>query len=260
MNEYPSPEPYLQPPRLQAVRVAMPAVKPTATYTILGLTVFFYLLQLAGNYLLKLDVITALGIKYDDLIRQGQLWRLITPVFLHDDSLPYGLLHIGFNMYALVIFGRGLEARFGHGRFILLYFLSAYAGNVLSFLLTPNPSLGASTAIFGLLAAEGMFVFQNRKLFGSRASRALMNVFYMAAINLFFGFTTYNVDNYGHIGGLLGGLLFTWFGGPRWKVEGIYPMLSLVDEREGHGVLAGTAAVLLFFIPLTALGWFWVVK
>jgi hypothetical protein len=37
-------------------------------------------------------------------------------------------------------------------------------------------------------------------------------------------------------------------------------MLSLVDEREGHGALAGTTAVLLFFIPLAALGWIWVVK
>jgi len=114
------------------------------------------------------DVAAILGEKVNDLIRAGQLWRLITPVFLHDSSLPYGLLHIGFNMYALFLYGRGLEGRFGHWRFTLLYFLSAYAGNVLSFLITPNPSLGASTAIFGLLAAEGIFILQNRKLLGNR--------------------------------------------------------------------------------------------
>jgi rhomboid protease GluP len=167
------------------------------------------------------------------------------------------ILHIAFNMYALFIYGRSLEPRFGHGRFTLLYFLSAYAGNVLSFVLTPNPSLGASTAIFGLLAAEGMFAVQNRKLLGSRANSILMNALYIAAVNLFIGFTTTGVDNFGHLGGLLGGILFTWFGGPRWKIEGIYPSLRLVDEREGHGVVAGTAAVLLFFIPLTLLGWLW---
>ena len=159
-----------------------------------------------------------LGEKVNDLIRVGQIWRLITPVFLHDSSLPYGLLHIGFNMYALFLYGRGLEARFGHWRFTLLYFLSAYAGNVLSFLITPNPSLGASTAIFGLLAAEGMFIFQNRQLLGNRANRALMNVLYVAGINLLIGFSTTGVDNFGHLGGILGGILFTWFGGPRWKV------------------------------------------
>jgi rhomboid protease GluP len=131
---------------------------------------------------------------------------------------------------------------------------------VLSFLLTPNPSIGASTAIFGLLAAEAVFIFQNRPLLGSQANRALMNLVLIAAINLMLGFTTQGVDNYGHLGGLLGGVLFTWFGGPRWKVEGLYPSLRLIDERQGHGALSGTVAVLLFFLPLAALGWIWVVK
>ena len=163
-------------------------------------------------------------------------------------------------MYALYIFGRGIEARYGHGRFLLLYFLSGYAGNVMSFLLTVNPSLGASTAIFGLISAEGVFIIQNRKLLGNRVNRSLMNLLYIAGVNLLIGFTTTGVDNWGHIGGLLGGLLFAWFGGPRWKLEGFYPSVKLVDEREGHGALAGTVSVLLFFIPLTALGWIWMVK
>lgn len=282
MNQNPNPQQYPQSPPAQqprTVQVAVPNVKPYVTYAILGFTIFIYLLQLAGLYLLPAgtvrallasfgisvstsggyDVVAILGEKINQLIRIGQVWRLITPVFLHDSSLPYGLLHIGFNMYALFLFGRGLEARFGHWRFTLLYFLSAYAGNVLSFLLTPNPSLGASTAIFGLLAAEGMFIFQNRQLLGNRAGRALMNVLYMAGINLLIGFSSNGlVDNFGHIGGLLGGLLFTWFGGPRWKMEGFYPSVRLIDEREGHGALSGTFAVLLFFIPLTVLGWIWI--
>ena len=277
-NQYPqSPQPP-QPPR--TIQVAVPNVKPYVTYAIIGFTVFIYLLQLAGVYLLPVslanallapfglstalfgttDVAAILGEKVNDLIRAGQLWRLITPVFLHDSSLPYGLLHIGFNMYALFLYGRGLEGRFGHWRFTLLYFLSAYAGNVLSFLITPNASLGASTAVFGLLAAEGIFIVQNRKLLGNRANRALMNVIYVAGINLLIGFSVTGIDNFGHLGGILGGILFTWFGGPRWKMEGFYPSIRLIDEREGHGAFAGSLAVLLFFIPLTALGWFWIVR
>jgi rhomboid protease GluP len=131
---------------------------------------------------------------------------------------------------------------------------------VLSFLATPNPSLGASTAVFGLLAAEGIFILQNRQILGNRAGRALMNILYIAGINLLIGFSTTGIDNFGHIGGLLGGAIFAWFGGPHWKLEGFSPSLRLIDEREGHGALAGTVAVLLFFIPLTALGWFWIVK
>jgi rhomboid protease GluP len=253
MNQNPIPDqvPQTQPPH--AVEVAVPNVKPYATYFILGITIIVYLLQLAGQYLVNSDVVALLGIKDDILIRSGQVWRLVTPVFLHAS-----ILHIAFNMYALFIFGRGIEARYGHGRFLLLYFLSGYAGNVMSFLLTVNPSLGASTAVFGLIAAEGVFIIQNRKLLGARANRSLVNLFYIAGINLVIGFTTTGVDNWGHIGGLLGGVLFAWFGGPRWKLEGFYPSVKLVDEREGHGALAGTVSVLLFFIPLAALGWVWV--
>lgn len=250
MNITPDPRQYPEPLPPQPVQVALPRVKPYFTYTILSITVVAYLLQLAGQYLLGVDILTYLGLKVNEFIRAGQVWRLITPVFLHGS-----ILHIGFNMYALVSFGRGLEARFGHGRFLLLYFLSAFAGNVFSFLLTPNPSLGASTAVFGLLAAEGVFLLQNRKILGSRVNRSLMSLLYMAAINLFLGFTTTGVDNFGHIGGLLGGLAFTWFGGPRWKVEGLYPAFRLVDEREGHGAITGMAVVLLIFIPLALIGW-----
>jgi len=254
MNQNSSPEqvPQTQPPR--TVQVATPNVKPYATYFILGVTTFVYLLQLAGQYLLNADLVATLGVKDDALIRAGELWRLITPVFLHAS-----ILHIAFNMYALFIFGRGIEARYGHGRFLLLYFLSGYAGNVMSFLLTVSPSLGASTAIFGLISAEGVFIIQNRKLLGNRVNRSLMNLLYIAGVNLLIGFTTTGVDNWGHIGGLLGGFLFAWFGGPRWKLEGFYPSVKLIDEREGHGAFAGTMSVLLFFIPLTALGWIWVV-
>lgn len=250
MNE--TQPPMQQTPTPQPIQLGIRFVKPYVTYTLLGLTVAAYLLQLAGQALLSLDLVTALGIKLNDSIRQGEIWRLITPVFLHGS-----ILHIAFNMYALFLYGRELEARFGHIRFTLLYFLSAYAGNVLSFLLTPNPSLGASTAVFGLLAAEGMFVFQNRPVLGKRAGRVLVNVLSIAAINLFIGFTTQGVDNFGHLGGMLGGMLFTWFGGPRWKIEGFYPAQRLVDEREGGGALAGSVALLLFFIPLTLLGWIW---
>jgi rhomboid protease GluP len=238
------------------VRVATPRTKPYLTYIILGVTVAIYLLGLAATSIFKEDPFKILGIKDSNAIRYyGQLWRLITPVFLHAS-----LLHITFNMYALMIYGQDVELRFGHVRFLLLYFLSAFAGNVMSFLLTPGRSLGASTAIFGLLAAETVFFIQNRRLFGARGTSVLTNLFLIAAVNLFIGFSTTGVDNWGHIGGLLGGLIFTWFGGPRYKVEGIYPLQHLVDERQGHGALSGTAAVLLFFIPLTALGWFWIVR
>ncbi|MCX7608477.1 MAG: rhomboid family intramembrane serine protease [Anaerolineales bacterium] len=236
-----------QPPTLE---LAVPNVRPYVTYILFGLTIFVYLLQLAGQAL-NFDLITFLGIKYNDFIRAGQVWRLVTPVFLHGS-----ILHIGFNMYALLVYGRSLESRFGHVRFTLLYFLSAFAGNVLSFILNTQPSLGASTAIFGLVAAEATFILQNRNMIAN-AGRRLVNLFYIVGINLLLGFTSTGIDNFGHLGGLLGGLAFTWFGGPRWKVEGVYPHFRLVDEREGQGAITGVSIVLLIFVPLAALGWIW---
>ncbi len=254
MNENQTPPEYPQPQQPRRIQLAIPRSNPYATYAIIGFTALIYILQVIGQQL-NFDIVTSLGLKDNALIRSGQLWRLITPVFLHAS-----ILHIGFNMYALFLYGRGIEARFGHGRFLLLYFLSGFAGNVFSFLFTPDPSLGASTAVFGLLAAEAVFVIQNRGVLGNQAGRVLVNLLFIAVINLIFGFTTPGVDNFGHLGGILGGILFTWFGGPQWKVEGSYPSLRLIDEREGHGTLAGSIAVLLFFIPLAALGWIWIVK
>ncbi len=78
-------------------------------------------------------------------------------------------------MYALISIGREIEIYYGHKRYLLLYLVSGFAGNVFSFLITQGSSYGASTSIFGLIAAEGVFIFQNRTFF--RNSRAmLMNV------------------------------------------------------------------------------------
>lgn len=245
---YQTEEPPPPPPR--PVTVSLPASTPVVTYAILALTVFFFLLQIASDFLFQVDLPLLLGAKSSDLIRAGQLWRLITPVLLHGS-----ILHIGFNMYALVIFGTGLERRFGHGRFLLLYLLGGFAGNVLSFLFSSGVSVGASTAVFGLVAAEGLSLYQNRALLGSRVRHAIGNVIVVVMFNLFLGFSSGGmIDNWGHIGGLLGGLTFTSFGGPLWQVEGVYPALRLADRREPRHVILGVALVMAFFGALAAWG------
>ncbi|MBI3737874.1 MAG: rhomboid family intramembrane serine protease [Chloroflexi bacterium] len=256
MNEYPASSLDREPaPPPQPVRVSLPDSVPYVTYTIVGITVVFYLLQLASVYFYgyanapsQMDWLEYFGAQISTAIRAGQIWRLITPVLLHGS-----ILHIGFNMYALIIFGTGLERHFGKVRFLLLYLLGGFSGNVFSFLLTKGYSIGASTAIFGLLAAEGVFLYQNRKLFGSQARSAIGNIIFVAAINLFIGLAP-GIDNWGHIGGLLGGLIFTWFAGPLWGLTGTYPALQLADQREPRQVLTGAAVVILIFGVLTVVG------
>ena len=256
MNEPPAsfPDPFAAPPRPVPVALRLPSSPPRVTYALLFITVGVYLLQMLSQTLLGYDLPIELGAKINEAIRAGELWRLLTPMLLHGS-----IFHIGFNMYALYSFGAGLERRFGHGRFLLLYLLGGFAGNVLSFLVTPNPSVGSSTAVFGLVAAEGVFLYQNRKLFGAESKNAINNVVGTILINLFIGFTSGGlIDNWGHIGGLLGGLVFTWFSGPLWEVEGVYPLLRLVDRRaEGRDVIVGAAVVLLIFGALAFVGLFW---
>ena len=244
MNNYPPAAGEPQPaPAPQPARVAMPMSAPYVTYTIIAITVGIYLLQQVS------DLPVILFIKSNPLIRAGQVWRLLTPMLLHG-SLP----HIAFNMYALLSFGTGLERYFGHGRFLLLYLLGAFAGNVASFLQTDANSLGASTAIFGLLGAEAVFLIQNRKVFPGHFRSAIGNIIFIAAINLFIIGSLPGIDNWGHIGGLIGGLMFTSFAGPRWEVEGIYPSYYLADKRPFSAVIVGAAMVVLIFGGLAMWG------
>jgi rhomboid protease GluP len=256
VNQYPDSAANPQPPApSQSVRVSVPASVPYVTYAIVGVTSLIYLLQLGSVYLFgyanadaQMDWLEAYGARINDLIRAGQLWRFLTPALLHA-SIP----HILFNMYALIIFGVGLERYFGHWRFLLLYALGGFTGNVLSFLLSSGYSVGASTAIFGLVGAEGIFLYQNRKLFGNQFGRAIGNVIFVVAVNLLLGLTP-GIDNWGHVGGLVGGLIFAWFAGPLWDVEGLPPYLHLADKREPREVLTGAAVVMLIFGALAVIG------
>lgn len=232
------------------IALQLPAVTPRITYIILGVTIFVFALQSISNILWGFDLMVALGAKDNALIRAGQVWRLFTPMLLHGS-----LMHIGFNMYALYSLGRGLEQRLGHGRFILLYLLAGFSGNVFSFLITSGRSIGASTSIFGLIAAEGVFLYQNRRLFGKESRQAMNNIVFVILFNLFLGFSSGGlIDNWGHVGGLMGGAVFTWFAGPLWAVEGIFPNLQLADTREFHDVSLGAGLVILIFGALAVWG------
>lgn len=238
-------------PQPRPVPVSLPATTPRVTYAILGITIVVYLIQLLTQFTLGYDLPVELGAKANAAIRAGQLWRFFTPMLLHGS-----ILHIGFNMYALYIFGIGLERRYGHGRFLLLYILSGFAGAVFSFLFSSAYSIGASGAIFGLVSAEGIFLIQNRRLFGTRMRGALNNVIFVVAINLFLGLQP-GIDNWGHVGGLMGGLIFAWFAGPHWEVQGLAPNLQVVDLREPRDVIVGVAVVTIIFCTLAAIGmWF----
>ncbi len=225
--------------------------KPTVTYVLLAVTILMYAAQFISQWLLGgSDLPLIFGAKINDFILRGQVWRLVTPVFLHGS-----FLHMAFNMYALFAIGPSLEKFYGHKRFLCLYLLGGYAGNVLSFLLSTSTSLGASTAIFGLVAAQAVFILKNRKMFGTRARSMLINLVLVLLVNLSLGLSPNSrIDNWGHLGGLLGGLAFAWLSGPVYQVQ---PMPSggfeLVDGKTTRQILWGGVITIVIFSVAAAI-------
>lgn len=231
-------------PRQPAVTVRFSQNRPWVTYVIIGLTALVFILQMLSETVLGVDILVNLGVKYNPAIIAGEYWRLITPVLLHGN-----FFHVALNLYALLIIGTGIERMYGPLRFLMLYLIAAFAGNVFSFVFSPNPSLGASTAIFGLLGAQIVLIFHNRKLFGNRYRSVLINSLGIAAINLFIGLTP-GIDNFGHLGGLAGGVLFALMGGPLWDLEGLFPSYEWVNKRQQAQVWLAAGLTFVLFLAI----------
>jgi membrane associated rhomboid family serine protease len=145
--------------------------------------------------------ITKLGAKRSELILQGkELHRLITPVFLHGS-----ITHIMMNTFSLQNIGPEVERMFGGGRYLCTYLAAGVAGNLVSAYYSPNPSLGASGAVFGLMGAYYAFLSQNEHLLGQSGRDAMGRVSGTFAMNVIFGLASPRIDNWAHMGGALGG-------------------------------------------------------
>jgi rhomboid protease GluP len=214
--EQPSEQPPIQdraiPPRPRS-KFILRAKKPYVTNTILVVTILVFVLQYISTYLFNIDYPMAFGAKINSAITAGQYWRLLTPVFVHGN-----LMHIAFNMYALYIIGRGIELYYGHLEYTLLYFLSGIGGTLFSYYLSQNASVGASGAIFGLIAADAILLYKNKEILGPGAKKMLERSVMVIVINLLIGLSP-GIDNWGHVGGMMIGIIFAWFAGPMVSID-----------------------------------------
>ncbi|WGV93988.1 rhomboid protease YqgP [Bacillus stercoris] len=171
--------------------------KPIFTYLFIALQVLmFFVLEINGGST-NTETLVAFGAKENSLIAQGEWWRLLTPIVLH-----IGIAHLAFNTLALWSVGTVVERMYGSGRFLLIYLAAGITGSIASFVFSPYPSAGASGAIFGCLGALLYVALSNRKMFLRTIGT---NIIVIIIINLGFGFAVSNIDNSGHIGGLIGG-------------------------------------------------------
>ena len=134
-------------------------------------------------------------------VKEGQIWRLFTCMFVHG-----GILHLICNMYSLYVIGSQLETFLGKFKFIFVYFISGLVGSLLSLTFSTSYSIGASGAIFGLLGSLLYFGYHYRIYLGTVLRTQIIPII---IINLALGFSINNIDNFAHIGGLIGGYLST---------------------------------------------------
>jgi rhomboid protease GluP len=192
----------------------------------------FLILELFGGSS-NSETLIRFGAKFNPLIYEGEWWRFFTPIILH-----IGFLHLLMNSFALYYIGPAVERAYGSFRFLFIYLIAGLSGSITSFAFSPFLSAGASGAIFGCFGALLYIGVHNRKVFFRTMGS---NLLIIIGINLAIGFVIPNIDNAGHIGGLVGGFLAAL-------------IVQLPKQKQLLLRLTGTAVTIIFLIGLTRYG------
>ena len=172
---------------------------PMITYWLIAVNVILYVIPiLFGQYN---DLINNYSV-WGPAIREGQYYRLLTGIFLHG-----GILHLLFNCYALYVIGSQVENFLGRIKFAIIYLVAGISGALFSVIFGGNfASIGASGAIFGLMGALVYFGYHYRVYLGTVIKSQIIP---LIVLNLLLGFCMPGIDNFAHIGGLIGGTLMS---------------------------------------------------
>ena len=235
-------------------------VRPRWAYVFLAINVLlFFAMELTGGSENSRTLIS-FGANFAPAVAAGEYWRLLTANFLH-----IGLLHLVVNSYALYILGAEVEALFGHPRFIVIYLLSGVSGAIFSFMLTQGLSAGASTSLFGLFGALAIYFYKQRRLLGDFGQQRLISLGITLLINVVIGLSPGSrIDNWGHVGGLIGGAILGWFLCPHYELVNPFaeafapalkdkPELSNGEVMDTNSLAKQGMTVSLFTLGLVAL-------
>ena len=177
--------------------------------------VMYIIVGIYGNNILNFsaNVLVKFGANNILLVKNGEIWRLITCSFLH-----VGFIHFLLNMYSLRVIGPSVEGLIGKGKFVFIYLLSALSASLMSLVFMDSNivSVGASGAIFGLMGALLYFGYHYRLYLNDAIKTQIIPVI---VFNLLIGFMISGIDNGAHIGGLIGGYLATMAIGIKNKSE-----------------------------------------
>ena len=207
--------------------------RPIVTYGLILICIIMFILSGMGYDAYKL---VKYGANFSGLVKNGEVYRLVSYMFLHA-----GILHIGLNMYSLYIIGREVENLFGKIKYIIIFILSGIFGSIMSLAFTHNTiSAGASGAIFGLLGALLYFGMHYRTYLGEAIKRSIIPII---VVNLIIGFFAEGIDLAAHIGGLVGGVL-------------VAMMVGVPDKSKTKDIINGTILTIIYLIFISYLA-FW---
>ena len=203
--------------------------KIVVTYALIALCTLVYILQILFPSL------TTLGAVNGSLVRSGQVYRLVTGIFMHGS-----IWHLLCNMYSLYVIGCATENYFGKKKFLLIYLVSGIIGSMFSCIFNTSWSLGASGAIFGLMGALCYFGYYYRLYMGKALYSEIIPVI---ILNLSLSLIVSNIDFYAHIGGLIGGVFITMGLGIKNKTD----KQSSINGWITFGILFIFTLYMLFF-------------
>ncbi len=190
--------------RSKDFQIELKAKTPWITYALIAANVLVWLMLKILSVKTNTDysgLLVPYGAKANSLILDGEYWRFISAMFLHLNEI-----HLLLNCYSLYMVGSQVEKLFGHINMVVIYFVAGFVGSIASFAFSINVSVGASGAIFGLLGAMFYFAIKRPSLLKSSFGANLITTL---VINLVYGIMNERIDNYAHLGGLVGGFLTT---------------------------------------------------
>jgi rhomboid protease GluP len=232
-----------QPSGSTASRVQIARSRVTIGLLIANIGVFIWLAALNGDAMdMSGELLFDHGSNNGVLVAQGEWWRLVTCMFLHG-----GLVHVAVNMWSLWALGPFVEALFGSAAMLAIYMLAGIGGSIASCLWHPlGNSVGASGAIFGLFGAIIAFFLSHRRSMPSAVFWNSMARFaLLLAINGYLGLRMPNIDNAGHVGGLLFGIVC---GFAAWRARGTPATLD-TKRAVRLGLVAIALGALVFLVP-----------
>lgn len=180
---------------------------PRVTLSLIAVNAMVFLWQVVSGGLASREAIVASGaLERSQVLHHGQVWRLGTAPFLHGS-----VDHIVGNAIMLYVVGMALEHALGPVQMLWVYSAAGLAGSLLSTLVNPGPSVGASGAIFGVMTAVVVVLHRHRDRILVRDRRIGLVLLFWTAWSIFNGFFTPYIDNMAHIGGAIGGGLLAWW-------------------------------------------------